>query len=97
MCVCMLLLNRQRNKAAVWNMQSVNDVLKVHGVKNVKRVSKCLRAGILEQHVKILPPEDDPKGKYGLDQVSTIQYRLHHGVEVGMGYTQRRVKGQRRV
>ncbi len=54
-------------------------------MKNVKRVSKCLRAGILEQHIKILPPQDDPKVKYGLDQVSTIKYKLHHDVEVSMG------------
>lgn len=54
-------------------MQSVNAILKSHGVTDIAKVSMCLRAGILHGHVKLMKPKDDPEGEFGLDQVSLCE------------------------
>ena len=53
-------------------MRAVHNLLVALGVgeDKVKDVSRCLKAAILNGHVKLLPPEQDPEGQFGLDQVS---------------------------
>lgn len=47
----------------------IENTLESLGVKNPEGVSRCLKAAISRGHIKILPPEQDPEKKYGLDQV----------------------------
>ena len=49
--------------------KAVHDLLKSLGVENPTKVSCCLKAGIMNGYVKLLAPENDPEGEFGLDQV----------------------------
>lgn len=49
--------------------KAVHDLLKSLGVENPTKVSNCLKAGIMNGYVKLLAPENDPEGEFGLDQV----------------------------
>lgn len=49
--------------------KGVHDLLKSLGVENPTKVSSCLKAGIMNGYVKLLAPEKDPEGEFGLDQV----------------------------
>ena len=53
-------------------MGDVNSLLQQHGVFYPDSVSQSLRAAILQGHVKLLKPEEDPEGKFGLDQVRLV-------------------------
>lgn len=55
-------------------MSAVDALLEKHRVTNVSKVCKCLKAGILWGHVKLLPPEEDPENKFNLDQVGIINF-----------------------
>ena len=49
--------------------KAVHDLLKSLGVENPTKVGCCLKAGIMNGYVKLLAPENDPEGEFGLDQV----------------------------
>lgn len=49
--------------------KAVHGLLKSLGVENPTKVSNCLKAGIMNGYVKLLAPENDPEGEFGLDQV----------------------------
>ncbi len=51
-------------------MKAVDELLASLGVQNLGKVSRCLKAGILNGAVKLLTPENDPGNKFGLNQVS---------------------------
>ena len=53
-------------------MKGVEELLSVLGVTNLPKVSKCLKAGILNGHVKLKRPEDDTENKFGLNQVCSL-------------------------
>ena len=65
----------QRKRLSV---KAVNEILKAHGIETdgSRKVSQCLRAGIMRNKVKLLKPEDDPENKYGLDQVRIHSWEL---------------------
>lgn len=50
-------------------MENVHKLLSDLGVERPKNVSNCLKAGILNGSITLKRPEDDPEGKYDLDQV----------------------------
>lgn len=52
-------------------VKRLNELLVLLGVKDGGNVSKCLKAAILNGHIKLQDPKDDSEGKYGLDQVVT--------------------------
>ena len=47
----------------------VHELLKCCGVGNLAKVCKCLKAGIMNGFITLLPPEQDPQSKYGLEQI----------------------------
>ena len=47
----------------------IENTLESLGVENPEGASRCLKAAISRGHIKILPPEQDPEKKHGLDQV----------------------------
>lgn len=49
--------------------KAVHGLLKSLGVEDPTKVSCCLKAGIMNGYVKLLAPENDPEGEFGLDQV----------------------------
>ena len=53
-------------------MKGVEELLSVLGVTNLPKVSKCLKAGILNGHVKLKKPEEDTENTFGLNQVGSI-------------------------
>ena len=58
------------------SVRAVHNLLMTLGINNdkLKDVSCCLKAAILNGHVKLLPPEQDrdPEGQFGLDQVGKV-------------------------
>ena len=61
-----------RAKQDTDKMAAVDALLVKHMVTEINKVCKCLKAGILGGHVKLLPPEEDPENKFNLDQVGFI-------------------------
>lgn len=57
-----------RTESGNLTVQGVNAILKAHGVRDVSKVSSCLKAGILNGRVKLLKPEEDTENEFGLDQ-----------------------------
>lgn len=60
---------RKRKPTVPKTKKVVHDLLKSLGVENPAKVSCCLKAGIMNGYVKLLAPENDPEGEFGLDQV----------------------------
>ena len=60
---------RKRKPTVPKTKKAVHDLLKSLGVENPTKVSCCLKAGIMNGYVKLLAPENDPEGEFGLDQV----------------------------
>ena len=68
--------DRSNNRGVIYSKRprteaQVHELLKSLGVSDsdTKRVSMCLKAAIINGHVLLLPPKDDPLGMFGLDQV----------------------------
>lgn len=50
-------------------LERVHELLKSLGVEKPEEVGSCLKAGIINGHVRLLPSSEDPQGILGLDQI----------------------------
>ena len=49
----------------------LKELFSLLGVANQAKISNCLKAAILNGHIKLKDPKDDPTNEYGLDQAIT--------------------------
>ena len=63
------LHSKKRNPKRYRTKEEVHQLLERCGVSDLDKVCKCLKAGIMNGHIHLVPSDEDPSGVHGLDQV----------------------------
>ncbi len=61
--------SKKRKPKAYKTKEEVHRLLERCGVNDPDKVCKCLKAGIMNGYVHLVPSDEDPSGVHGLDQV----------------------------